>query len=183
MTERPIPPEEAAWVAAAAAGDRAAYDRLVQDLRPLMASVARRYVRGEADVDDVIQQTLLRGWQQIGRFQGRASFRTWILRIATCTALNFIRDQRSFEPVELDELPAFTSALNTARLAAGQLWERVQRSLVDLPDKQRLVVELRLFHDLDFEEIAALADTTPGSARVLFHQGLKAIRAHVGAAL
>ena len=175
------PPEvEAALIARARAGDRGAFDALVQGLQPLLASVARRRLPREDDVDDVLQQTLLKAWTQLGTFEGRSSFRSWIARIAVYTSLNYVRRQRSFEPVALEEVPAFTTALNTARLAAGQLWDRLGGYLAALPEKQRLVLELRLFHELEFEEIGALVDCTASAARGHFHQGLKAVRAAAG---
>lgn len=172
--------QEQELVARAREGDRRAFDALVEDLQPLLATIARRRVSSEQDTSDVLQQTLLRGWTQLHTFEGRASFKSWIARIATYTALNYVRGQRAFEPVPLEEVPAFTTALNTARLAAGQLWDRMGGYLAALPERQRLVVELRLFHELDFEEIAALADITPGTARALFHKGLKTVRAAAG---
>lgn len=172
--------DEAALVAAATAGDAAAFAALVEPLRPLMASVVRRIVRAEPDIDDVIQTALLRAWTHLSSFQGRSSFKSWLMRIATTTALNRIRDERPLEPIELEAVPSFTTALNTARLVAGQVWERALAALVHLPEKQRLVVELRLWHEMEFDEIAALADCTPGAARVHLHHGLRALREHLG---
>lgn len=168
---------EAALVARACSGDKAAYEALIEGMTPLLARIAQRKLSQPEDVDDVIQQTLLCGWQQIGTLSNQTSFKSWIARIATCNTLNFVRNRRQFDATDLDDVPAFTSALNTARLAAGQLWDRMGGYLDRLPPKQRLVVELRLFHELDFEEIAVLGDCTAASARVQFHLGLKVVRA------
>ncbi|WP_437957513.1 RNA polymerase sigma factor [Sorangium sp. So ce119] len=159
------------------AGDRAAFDELVLRHRDSLRRLVRRYVRSEDDAEDVTQRALLRALEKLGTFRRESTFRTWIHRIAVHLALNHLRGQRSAAPgVELDELPAFTSALETNRLVAAEVWARVARRLTELPPKQRLAVELRLFHELSFQEIAALSDCSEDSAKANFHHGIKRLR-------
>jgi RNA polymerase sigma-70 factor (ECF subfamily) len=93
-------------------------------------------------------------------------------------ALNHRDRQRSLveEEVSLEEVASFTSSLETAKLVAAELWRKVEKHLLTLPPKQRLVVELRLFHDLPFKEIGVLAECSEASARVNFANGVGALR-------
>ncbi|WP_437537679.1 RNA polymerase sigma factor [Sorangium sp. So ce726] len=159
------------------AGDRAAFDELVLRHRGSLQKLVRRYVRNEEDAEDVTQRALLRALEKLSTFRRESAFRTWIHRIAVHTALNHVRGKDRAAPgVELDELPAFTNALETNRLVAAEVWAKVARRITELPPKQRLAVELRLFHELSFQEIATLSGCSEDSAKANFHHGIKRLR-------
>jgi RNA polymerase sigma-70 factor (ECF subfamily) len=162
------------------AGDRAAFDALATRHRDAVLRLVRRYVKRDADAADVAQKALLRAFEKIDGFRGEATFRTWLCRIAIHVALNHTRAERRFEDVELDDIASFTNALETGKLVAAELWQKVSARLADLPPKQRLVVELRLFHDLSFKEIADVAATTEESAKANYHHGVKRLRDVIG---
>ena len=80
------------------------------------------------------------------------------------------------EPFPLEDVAAFTSSLATSKLVAAEVWRKVGARLEQLPPMQRLVVELRLFHDLSFKEIAAIADSNEDAAKASYHHGVKSLR-------
>lgn len=164
-----------------ASGDRGAFQRLAAKYRASIVSLVRRYVKNEADAEDVAQATLLRAYERIATFEGESLFRTWLFRIAIHLALNHVRDRDRAELIDVDDVAAFTSALDTRRLVAAELWRKVSARLDELPPKQRLVVELRLFHELTFKEIADVADCTEESAKANYHHGVKRLRDVIGA--
>lgn len=169
--------DEAELVRRSTEGDGDAFSVLVLRYETPINKLVSRYVRDTDEASDVTQRVFIRAYERIDSFRGESSFRTWLHRIAVRMALNHIRGQRTFEDVEVTEIPAFTSSLDTSRLVAGEVWRRVSAFLKDLPPQQRLIVEMRLFHDLSFAEIAACADCSEGAARSSFHHGLKRIRA------
>lgn len=161
------------------AGDRAAFDALVLRHRDSVRKLVRRYVRSEHDAEDVTQRVLLQALEKLATFRRESTFRTWIHRIAVHLALNQVRGEgrgRVDPGVELDDLPAFTNALATSRLVAAEVWTRVAQRLEELPPKQRLTVELRLFHELSFQEVGALAGCSEDSAKANFHHAIKRLR-------
>ena len=159
------------------AGDRTAFDELVIRHGESLRKLAQRYVRNEEDAKDVAQRALLQALEKLATFRRESTFRTWIHRIAVHIALNHVRGQGRNDPgVDLDALPAFTSALETNRLVAAEVWSKVARRLEELPAKQRLAVELRLFHELSFQEIGALSGCSEDSAKANFHHGVKRLR-------
>lgn len=168
--------DDAPMLARVAAGDARAFDSIVVKYRPLLVSLVRRYVKNADDAEDVAQRALLRAYEKLATFRGEATFRSWLCRIAIHLALNHVRDQVRVEAIDVDDIASFTLALDTRKLVAAELWRKVSARLDELPPKQRLVVELRFFHDLSFKEIAVLADCSEDSAKVNFQHGVKRLR-------
>lgn len=157
------------------AGDRAAFDHLVLRHQDSLRRIAMRYVKDEDTASDVAQRAFVRAFEKLDSFRGQSTFGTWLHRIAINLALSHLRGAAT-EWVPIEDDTAFTLALETRKLVAAELWRKVSARLDALPPKQRLVLELRLFHDLSFEEIGVLADCSEDSAKVNFHHAIKRIR-------
>lgn len=156
-------------------GDRAAREALARSHLPIVARVVARYVRG-ADADDVAQRAMMRALDRLDGFRGEAPFRSWLSRIATTVSLNHIRDTRREVPTELDEADLVTNTLGTSRLVAREAKLRLRAAIQDLPEKQRRSVELRLFSDLSFAEVAREMNVSEDSAKVSFHHAMKKLK-------
>ena len=152
-TPRPVD-EDAPLVDRAVMGDRPSFDALVGKHRTGIQKLVRRYVRRAEDAEDVTQRAFLNAFEKLGEFRRESTFRTWLYRIAVHLALNHVRRASREGPptVDVDDLPSFTNALETSRLVAAEVWARVSQRIEELPPKQRLAVELRLFHELSFRE-------------------------------
>jgi RNA polymerase sigma-70 factor, ECF subfamily len=157
-------------------GDRAAFDALVERHQVAIRRLVLRYVKSPEDAKDVSQKTFIRALERLDTFRGEASFRTWLYRIAVNLALNHVRGVGLGELVPLEDVVAFTSSLETAKLVASEVWRKVSARLDELPPRQRLVLELRVFHDLSFEEVAAVVDSTEAAAKMNFHHAVKRLR-------
>ena len=142
----------------------------------MLARTLRRYLKNPADAEDATQATFVRAYERISTFRGEAPFRSWLLRIAVNVALNRLRVTALGEPLELADDVAFANSLGTTHLVATQLWQRIGEQIGALPPKQRLAVELRLFHELTFEEIAVLMGSTEDTAKMNYHHGIKRLR-------
>jgi RNA polymerase sigma-70 factor (ECF subfamily) len=168
--------DDAALVARFRAGDARAFEEIVRRHSESVKRLVGRYVRSEADAKDVAQEAFTRAFQGLPTFRGESSFRTWLYRIAVNVALDHIRGNphRELEPIE--DVAVFTHSLQTSRLVAAEVWQKVSQRLDALPPKQRLVFELRMFHDLSFGEVATLAECSEDSAKVNFHYAIKRLR-------
>lgn len=162
----------------ARSGERGAQDELARRHRPLLVRLVRRYV-SEGDAEDVAQRAILRAFDKLEGFRGESSFRSWLHRIAVNVALNHIRDTRKEVPTTVDEADLITNTLGTARLVAREAKARLIAALDDLPPKQKQSVELRLFRDLSFAEVATEMGTSEESAKANFHHAMKRLRAHL----
>lgn len=160
-------------------GDRAAADELARRHLPILARLVRRYVP-ERDADDVAQRAMVRALERVATFRGESSFRSWLHRIAVNVALNHVRDTRREAPAEIDEAELITNSLGTARLVAREAKARLLDALGELPPKQKRCVELRLFRELSFAEVAAEVGISEDSAKANFHHAMKRLRAVIG---
>ena len=167
--------DETALVERARGGDRAAKDELARRQLPLVARLVRRYVP-EHDAEDVAQRAVMRALDKLDTFRGDASFRSWVHRIAVNVALNHVRDQRRVEPRQVDEADLITNTLGTARLVAREAKAKLLQAVEDLPPKQRESVELRLFQDMSFADVAKKMSISEDSAKANFHHALKRLR-------
>jgi RNA polymerase sigma-70 factor (ECF subfamily) len=162
------------------AGDRSAFDDLVRTYEQAIRRLVMRYVHVEEDAKDVTQRTFLRVFERLSSFRGESSFRTWLHRVAVNVAVDHTRGAPRGQTVPVEDDIAFTNSLGTEKLVAAEIWSKVNARLSDLPPKQRMVVELRAFHDLSFEEIATIVGTSEDSAKVNYHHGVKRLRALLG---
>lgn len=157
-------------------GDSSAFEELVRKYERSIVALVRRYVAVEEDAKDVAQRTFVRVLERLDSFRAQSSFRTWLYRVAINLAVDHRRGDDSGNSVPLEDDVAFTSSLATERLVAAEVWRKVSERLAELPPRQRLVVELRVFHDLSFEEIGAIVDSSEDAAKANYHHGVKRLR-------
>ncbi|MCK9895284.1 RNA polymerase subunit sigma-70 [Frankia sp. AgB32] len=189
-TARPEP-DEAALVAAARAGDADAFRRLVTPLQPRLRAHCYRMLGSLFDAEDALQDTLLKAWQNLDGFDGRAKISTWLHRIATTTCLNAIRSRsRRALPVDTGFRAAGPSDAATAPVAESawlepfpdaalgltaepdpqesyELRESVELALVaawqHLPANQRAALILTDVLGYPARDAASLLDTSTGA--------------------
>ncbi len=157
-------------------GDRGAFDEIVRRHQGDLKRLVQRYVKDRAEAEDVVQAALLRAYEHIEGFRGDSAFRTWLFRIAINGALSRVRTAKAVQLDELADVATFTRSLQTSRLVAAEVWERVRARLESLPPRQRLVLELRVFHDLSFDEIAVIVGSSEDAAKVNFHHAVERLR-------
>jgi RNA polymerase sigma-70 factor (ECF subfamily) len=162
-------------------GDRAAFDLLVRRHQKGIWRLVRRYVKSDADAADVTQLAFVRAFRGLAAFRGSATVRSWLYRIAINCALSWLRDHRREQPTELAEDALIDANPAPAQLAAGDDRAQLRRAIEQLPPKQKLVLELRVFDDLSFKEVAELADCSENTAKVNFHYAVKRLRDILGA--
>jgi RNA polymerase sigma-70 factor (ECF subfamily) len=159
--------EERALIAAARAGDERAFRRLVEPYRPALEVHCYRMLGSPHDAEDLVQETLLRAWRGLERFERRASVKTWLYRIATNACLDELeRRPRQPEPVQpfpddrLQEAasPVFDPAARYALREGMEL--ALLTAIQQLPGRQRAVLILRDVLGWTGPEVAELLDST-----------------------
>jgi RNA polymerase sigma-70 factor (ECF subfamily) len=144
----------------ARAGDRAAFSRLVEMHMVAMHSLGYRLLGNHDDADDVAQETFVRAFRALDRYDEQYSFYTWLRTIATRVALNEIEKRKrrqtaggeSFEAAA--EVVASTSPDPSDLVAGGQLASAIRTALQTLPEDFRAVLALRTYEQMSYEEIA-----------------------------
>jgi RNA polymerase sigma-70 factor (ECF subfamily) len=161
-------------------GDRGAFDLIVRRHQKGVWRVVRRYIKRDADAKDVTQQVFVRAFKGLATFRGAASVRSWLYRIAINCALSWIRDHRREQPTEISEDSLTALPVAPGRIADDQEGTRLRAAIAKLPPKQKLVLELRVFDDLSFKEVAELAECSENTAKVNFHYAVKKLRDLLG---
>lgn len=167
---------DSALVERARRGERGAFDEIVRRHQRGLWRLARRYVKNDADAADVVQQAFVRAYRALERFRGEASVRSWLYRIGINVALNHVRDHgREQASASVgDELTV--DAIAPGAMLSAERARALRDAVAELPPKQRMVLELRVYDDLSFREVAALADCTENAAKVSFHYAVKRLR-------
>lgn len=152
-------------------GDRAALDTLLREQYPRILTACRRLLGRHADADDAAQNALISIARNIGSFDRRSSFSTWVWRIATNAALDEIRrrgrrDVPSSDRHDFDRPDPSASAVST--LDDRQI---VEAALLRIPLEFRTAVVLRDLADLDYDEIADVLDIPIGTVRSRISRG------------
>ena len=181
--------DDAALVAAARAGDRAAMEELLERHYDRIAAIARRMLRSEADAEDATQDALVAVVRGLDRFDGRSAVSTWIHRIAVNACLDELRRrERRARPVgdlpDPDPIAAHVAVTSHGRPDPGPdaVADRldIDRALADLPPEFRAAVVLRDLCGLDYDEIAQVLDVPPGTARSRISRGRRLLSATLG---
>jgi RNA polymerase sigma factor (sigma-70 family) len=153
------------------------YRMMVEAYQRRVYGVIRKMVIIHEDADDITQNTFVKAFQNIDKFQGKSSLFTWLYRIATNESLNFLekKKKRFFFPLD-GHHQAMASYLETSPHISGTTVElKLQKSLLKLPEKQRLVFNLKYFEDLSYEEISRITDTSIGALKASYHHAVKKI--------
>jgi RNA polymerase sigma-70 factor (ECF subfamily) len=163
-------PMEESLVAAAQRGDRAAFDALVREHQRAVFAFSWQRVRDVEAARELTQQTLVRAYEGLSQFRGEARFRTWLFSIAVRLCIDAQKKRKDVEhqPQETAGAPALLEARERQLL--------LRRAVARLPEKQRLVVELRAFEELSFKEIGAVLEVSEDAAKMNFHHALKKLR-------
>ena len=175
-------------------GDESAFTELVRRYHPTLVKVARYYVRSAASAEDVAQDTWIAVLKGIERFEGRSSFKTWLLRICVNRArTSGVKEHRSI-PVDPNEsgptvaahrfdkgglwsdppVP-FTEAIDS-RLDNTALLSAVRGAIDALGEPQQAVVTLRDVEGLSTQEVATLLGLSEANVRVILHRGRARVR-------
>jgi len=173
-------------VAQAQRGDRAALGQLVQRHQRALFALCMRYVRDTDEAADLVQRSFVRAMAKLGELREVGAFRSWLLRTGAHLSLNHLRDNARFvaDDGEQDRAPPAgepgAAAPALERLESAEEAAALREVVRTLPTKQRMTLELRIYEDLSFREIAAALEISEGAAKVNFHYAIRKLRAVLG---
>ncbi|MDR0976345.1 MAG: RNA polymerase sigma factor [Prevotellaceae bacterium] len=137
----------------------------------------RRMVLSHDDANDLLQNTFIKAWTNIEHFRGDAKLSTWLYRIALNECLTFLARQRAMNTVSIDtEDSAVLSRLESDTYFSGDKAQlTLQQALLTLPEKQRMVFNLKYFQEMKYEEISEIFGTTVGALKASYHHAVKKV--------
>jgi RNA polymerase sigma factor (sigma-70 family) len=137
----------------------------------------RKMVIDHDDADDVTQEVFIKVYKHIGSFREDSQLYTWIYRIATNECLSFLqrKKRRFFLPIG-DVAGELISKLDNApHISGDEIQLKLQKALLKLPDKQRLVFNMKYFDDMSYEEISEITNTSVGALKASYHHAVTKI--------
>jgi len=154
-----------------------AFNQLVRKYQERIYWHVRKMVLDHDDSDDVVQEVFIKVWKNLHSFRQDAQLFTWIYRIATNECLNFLKKKKRVSIMSLtDYQDILVSKLDMSVQMDGDAIEiKLQKALLTLPDKQRLVFNMKYFEDMKYDEIAEITGTSVGGLKASYHHAVKKI--------
>jgi RNA polymerase sigma-70 factor (ECF subfamily) len=176
--------DDAADVGRAAAGDEDAFRALVERHSRSVFRLAYRMTGSAEDAEDVVQDTFVRAYRQLARFEARSNFATWLYRIGFNCAIDHLRGRRSRElPQEreaLDRLaPPVGGPSSEDLVYAGQIGARVQAALNALSEQERAAFLMRHYHGCSIDEICGALGLKTNAAKHSIFRAVKKMRSEL----
>lgn len=137
----------------------------------------RKMVQTHDDADDVLQNTFMKAWQNLENFRGDAKLSTWLYKIAINESLTHLEREKRRAGVSLDDDAAFQASLieSDEYIDGDRLAVDLRKAVASLPEKQRLVFNMKYYDDLKFEEISNILGTSVGALKASYHLAVKKI--------
>ena len=138
----------------------------------------RKMVIVHEDADDVLQNTFLKAWKGLETFKGEAQLYTWLYRIATNESINFLNQKRNRQmmPLEDAEYLLSHSLHHDAYFSGDELQMQLQEAILTLPEKQRIVFNMRYFDEIPYEEMSEILGTSVGALKASYHHAVRKIK-------
>jgi RNA polymerase sigma-70 factor, ECF subfamily len=155
-------------------GETNAFSILVQRYSKTLLQLSYRYVRDPFLAEDIVQDSFLKAFEKLSTFQFRSSFKSWIYRIVINTAKNFLRGTKSI--VNIDNVQLKVESLIEINMIESQLLKQAKDIIDSMPEKQQQAIELRVFEDLSFQEVADQMDCPYDTAKANYRHGLIKLR-------
>ena len=158
-------------------GRQDAFDVLMSRYKQKIYAYLLRSVKNYEDAEELTIEVFIKIYRALGTWEPRAKFTTWIYRIATNEALNYLRKKkrRFFIPIG-DIEHELSSSLDTDIYYSGdEIQLKLQKALLKLPEKQRLVFNMKYFEEMKFKDIAEIMEVSIGGLKAQFHHAVKKI--------
>lgn len=156
---------------------REAFECIVKEYSEQLYWQIRRMVLSHDDANDILQNTFIKAWLNIDYFRGDAKMSTWLYRIALNETLTFLNKQRASNQLSIDDAnEEMINKLEADAYFDGDTTQKVfLRALQDLPEKQRIVFNLKYFKEMKYEEISEILGTSIGALKASYHHAVKKI--------
>ena len=158
-----------------------AFSKLVNTYQERLYWHIRRIVIDHDDADDVLQNTFIKVFKNLDGFREDSQLFTWLYRIATNESLTFLKKKKRNIFVSMDDVGHTLSSKLEAdpELSGEAIQLKLQQAILTLPNKQRLVFNMKYFEELKYEEISEVLGTSVGALKASYHHAVKKIEAYV----
>lgn len=156
---------------------RQAFGEVIEKYSEQLYWQIRRMVNNHDDANDLLQNTFLKAWSSIENFRGEAKLSTWLYKIAINESITFIERERKRLNVSLDDEESFL--INTIEadeyIDGDDLKVQLRKAIALLPEKQRLVFNMKYYDDMKYEQMSEILGTSVGALKASYHLAVKKI--------
>jgi RNA polymerase sigma-70 factor (ECF subfamily) len=158
-----------------------AFRHLVTNYKERLYWHIRKMVINHDDADDVLQNTFIKIWNGINSFRAESGLYTWLYRIATNEAITFINHRKRKAMTGLNEENEYlVDNLQSDSYFDGDEWQLIlQKAIATLPDKQRLVFNMKYFDEIKYEAMSEILNTSVGALKASFHHAVRKVEEYV----
>ncbi|MDD2512886.1 MAG: sigma-70 family RNA polymerase sigma factor [Proteiniphilum sp.] len=161
---------------------RQGFARLVSEYSERLYWQIRKMVLSHDDANDILQDVLMKAWSNLENFRGDAKLTTWLYRIAINESITFLNKKRSQNNVSIDADDSFLiNVLESDEYFDGDEAQlRLQKAILTLPEKQRLVFQMKYFEEMKYDEMSDILGTSVGALKASYHHAVKKIEKFLG---
>lgn len=152
-----------------------AFEEIVKQYSQPLYWQIRRLVTFHDDADDILQNTFIKTWNNISNFRGDSKLSTWIYKIAYNECITFLNHKKDIVSIDDDETNFAAQLESDPYFDGDETQKMLQEAINSLPDKQRVVFQMKYFEDMKYEDISNITGTSIGALKASFHHAVKKI--------
>lgn len=158
-----------------------AYTRIIKKYQEKLYWHIRRLVVQHEDANDVLQNMFIKVWNSLENFREDSQLYTWLYRIATNECLTFLEQQKKRSTISLsDPENGLTNQIKADKaFDANKLEWKLQIAIQQLPEKQRVVFNLRYYDEMPYQEMSGILETSEGALKASYHHAVKKIEDYI----
>lgn len=156
-----------------------AFAAMVRDTTPKLYTQIRRIVQYHDDADDVLQNTYMKAWQALDSFRGDCQISTWLYRIAMNEALSLLQRQHTTDSLDAENDANMRSLESDPYFDGDETELMLQQAIATLPEKQRIVFNLKYFDEMKYEDMSTMLETSVGALKASYHLAVKKIEEYL----
>ena len=158
-----------------------AFQSLILEYQRPLYNHIRNIVLNHDDTDDILQNTFVKIFQNLKNFKGESKLFSWMYRIATNEALNFLKQKSKISgvPSEIIQNKVLDNLEADVFFDGDEIQLKLQKAIALLPEKQQLVFKMKYFEELKYEQISEILGTSVGGLKASYHIAVKKIEAFV----
>jgi RNA polymerase sigma factor (sigma-70 family) len=154
-----------------------AFNLLLREYQKKLYWHIRKILIDHDDTDDVLQNVFIKVWRNLEGFKEESQLYTWLYRIATNESITFLNQKKKRAGVPMDEVSYFLAAnIESDHYFKGdEIQAKLQKAILTLPDKQRIVFNMKYFDEMKYEEMSQILETSVGALKASYHHAVKKI--------
>ena len=158
-----------------------AFNLLVREYQKRLYWHIRKIIIDHDDTDDVLQNVFIKVWKNLSNFKEESQLFTWMYRIATNESINFLNQKKKRAGIPLDDVSAFlaNNLESDSYYKGDEIQTKLQKAILTLPDKQRIVFNMKYFDEMKYEEMSKILETSVGALKASYHHAVKKIETYL----